>query len=421
VFKEDPSQMRGILELKPNHCILKSIIMLRTTILTAALVLGLVVYSRGQEGVTGDFTLKLNAENRFFIHEGLYEGQQQNYLSVAAQPEYTIRWHDDKFLFKASLFGRIDQHDSRRTHADIRELYWQMALGNHEFSIGIEKIFWGVAEAEHLVNVINQIDVVESFDGEEKLGQPMMHYSYLSPWGTFSFFFMPYFRKPVYPGKEGRLRTPFVIDDDMIAFESGREEYRPDVAFRWSHYVGKFDFGVSHFYGTSRQPLVNDLDDFRPVFAIVNQTGLDIQATTGPVLWKLESIYNNNNTIDYTALDVGFEYTLGNVNGNGLDIGLLGEYLYDSRDELALSSMQNDLFVGTRLAFNNAQGTQLLAGAIIDLDHSTQLFSVEASQRIGESWKVELEGRFFGHVSDREFVYFMRSDSFIKISLSKYF
>lgn len=395
--------------------------MLPKTILTVALVAGLVAFSRGQEGVTGDFTLKLNAEDRFFVHEGLYKGQKQNYLSVAAQPEYTIRWHDGKFLFKASLFGRIDQHDLRRTHADIRELYLQMALGNHELSIGIEKVFWGVTEAEHLVNVINQTDIVEGFDGEEKLGQPMMNYSYLSALGTFSFYFMPYFRKPVYPGREGRLRTPFVIDDDMIAFESAREEYRPDVAFRWSHYVGKFDFGVSHFYGTSRQPLVEDLENFQPIFAIVNQTGLDIQATTGPVLWKFESIFNNNNTIDYTALDVGFEYTLANVNSNGLDIGLLGEYLYDSRDELALSSMQNDLFVGTRLAFNNAQSTQLLAGAIIDLDHNTRLFSVEASRRMGESWKVELEGRFFSHVSSREFIHFNREDSFIKIAVNKYF
>jgi hypothetical protein len=107
--------------------------------------------------------------------------------------------------------------------------------------------------------------------------------------------------------------------------------------------------------------------------------------------------------------------------GNGLDIGLLSEYLYDSRDELAFNSMQNDLFFGARFAFNNMQDTQILAGTIIDLEHSTKLFSVEASQRIKESWTIELEGRFFSDVSNDEFIYFLRQDSFIRLGINKYF
>ena len=378
-------------------------------------------HGNAQEKSSHDFTLKLNAESRFFLTQGLYEGQKRNYLSFAAQPEYTLKWNEDKFLFKATLFGRYDQHDSRRTHGDIRELYWQMVQNNHELSIGIKKIFWGVTESAHIVNVINQTDIIESFDGDEKLGQPMVHYSYQSKIGTFDYFFMPYFRKPTFPGEHGRLRTPFLINKSMIAFESSKEEYRPDVAFRWSHYIGKFDFGFSHFYGTSRQPLVESLENFQPVFAIVNQTGLDLQATTGPILWKLESIYNSNSVKDYTALAAGFEYTFGNVNRKGLDIGLLGEYLYDSRNKLALTSLQNDLFAGTRLAFNNAQDSQVLAGFIYDLEHSTCLFSIEASQRIKESWKVEVEGRFFENVSSAEFLYFLRKDSFLKVAINKYF
>jgi hypothetical protein len=373
-----------------------------------------------QDKSTGEFTMKLGVEDRFFLNNGLYEGQKRNYLSIAAEPEYSFKWNEKKSLAKATLFGRYDQYDTRRTHFDIRELYWQRVQNNHEISIGIKKIFWGVTESAHIVNVINQPDIVESFDGEEKLGQPMIHYSYQSKKGTFDFFYMPYFRKPTFPGKHGRLRTPFLIDKSMIAFESSMEEYRPDVAVRWSHYIGKFDFGLSHFYGTSRQPLIESLENFRPVFAIVNQTGLDLQATTGPILWKLESIYNANHVTNYTALAAGFEYTFGNVNRKGLDIGLLGEYLYDSRDALALTSLQNDVFGGTRFAFNNTQDSQILAGAIFDLERKTWLYSVEASQRIKESWKIELEGRFFGNVSEREFIYFIRKDSFLKLAVNKY-
>lgn len=377
--------------------------------------------SYSQEKNYSDFSLKLSAEDRFFFKEGLYEGQKRNYLSVSAQPEYTVQWDDEKFLFKVTLFGRWDQHDQRRTHADIRELYWQMVKSNHELSIGLKKIFWGVTESAHLVNIINQTDVVESFDGEEKLGQPMIHYSYQSNVGTFDLFYMQYFRKPKFPGKNGRLRTPFLITDDLIQFESDLEEYRPEVAFRWSHYIGKFDFGISHFYGTSRQPLIKDLEDFQPIFAVINQTGVDVQATTGPVLWKAEAIFNRNDILNFTALAAGFEYTFGNVNGKGLDIGMLGEYLYDSRDNLSLNSLQNDIFAGTRFAFNNTQDTQLLAGVIVDLQRNTQLASIEANQRLGESWKVELEGRFFINASKKEFIYFMRDDSFMRLVINKYF
>ena len=121
------------------------------------------------------------------------------------------------------------------------------------------------------------------------------------------------------------------------------------------------------------------------------------------------------------ALVGGVEYTFGNVANKGIDIGILGEYLYDSRGMMALSSMQNDVFFGTRLAFNDIQDTQILAGGIIDLDHSTRLWSMEASRRIKDSWRAELEMRLFQNVSDQEFVYVIRNDSFLQFSLFKYF
>lgn len=379
------------------------------------------VYTWAQEKPYQDFSADVELEERFFFNEGLYEGQKQNYLSIALKPEYFVEWNNGRSSFKVALFGRYDQYDENRTHADIRELYWRLVRDNQELSVGLKEIYWGVTESAHLVNVINQTDVVESFDGEAKLGQPMIHYSVVKNFGTFDAFIMPYFRTPVFPGEEGRLRTPFLIDADDIPFESDMEEFHPDVTFRWSHFFGMFDVGLSHFYGTSRQPLIKQGEAFELQFALVNQTGLDLQATTGPVLWKLETIYNSNDIKDYTALAAGFEYTFGNVGGKGLDIGLLGEYLYDSRDELAFNSLQNDVFTGIRLAFNDMSDSQLLAGAIIDFQKGSQLISVEGSRRFGETWTIELEGRFFKNVSDEEFIYFMRRDSFLRLVVSKYF
>lgn len=372
-----------------------------------------------------EFSLELKSEYRYFFEDGLYPGQKDHYPSLAIEPELFLEWDDGKQLFKFTGFARWDAQDSRRTHWDIRELYWQKVANNWELSIGLKKIFWGVTESVHLVDIINQTDAIESFDGEQKLGQPMVHFSYLSSFGTFDFFGMPYTRKRQFPGEKGRFRFPFDVERDDIGFQNtDLEEYYPSFALRWSHAVGIFDMGLSHYYGVGREPLflpIGDGSTFNLFYPIIHQTGLDLQATTGPWIWKLESILRFNEFQDVFALAGGFEYTFGNIGGSGLDIGLLGEYLYDDRGELAFGGLNNDIFIGSRLAFNDTQSTEILFGGIFDLERSTKLFSIEANRRIGESWKLTLETRILTAVSSAELTSFFQNDSFFQLSLSKFF
>ena len=87
-----------------------------------------------------------------------------------------------------------------------------------------------------------------------------------------------------------------------------------------------------------------------------------------------------------------------------------------------LNGMQNDVFYGMRIAFNDISDTSFLAGAIYDMDTATQLYSVEGSRRFANSVVVTLEGRIFSGVSDKErFLSYFKQDSFFSISLSKYF
>lgn len=374
-----------------------------------------------------DFSLEVNAENRFYVFEPLYNGQERNYLSAAIQPEYLIESSNGKHSFKVNLFARVDQYDDNRTHADVRELYYQYVASKWELSVGVKKVYWGVIEAIHLVDIINQTDQVESFDGEQKLGQPMLHFSYLSNIGTFDVFYLPYARKRQFPARGGRLRFPAlngeIVDRDNFDIDSDIEEFHPSAAIRWSHYFGPVDIGVSNFYGVGREPLFTGLGTANPSFfyPIINQTGFDIQATTGAFLWKFESIYRYAEQQDFAALAVGAEYTFSNIKNKGIDIGVITEYLYDERGDLAISNMDNDIFMGARIALNDVQSTEFLAGAIIDIYKSTTFYSVEASRRLGNSWKVEVEARFFQDVSTRDFAYFFRDDDFVQLKLSKFF
>ena len=379
--------------------------------------------------VEKEFELELEAEYRYFFDDASFPNQKDHFPAFSIQPEYSIQWNGGRESINAIGFFRLDRDDAR-THGDIRELYYQKAKGNWELSIGAKKIYWGVAESNHLVDIINQTDQVETFDGEQKLGQPMVQYTYVTnKYGTFDFFYLPFHRRRTFAGKYGRLRFGDVIENDDLNYESGANEFRQDLAFRWSHYIGIADFAISHFYGNGREPLFVFLPDgsIDPFYPVINQTGLELQLTHGAFLWKFEGINrtSDNRAIekaqDFMAIAAGLEYTFGNIDGNGLDIGLLGEYLYDERDEFALTALQNDVFFGSRIAFNDSHDTSILFGGIADLDKNTKIFSMEASRRVASSWTAEIEGRFFADVDEDELIFSQfQQDSFLRISISKY-
>ncbi len=101
-----------------------------------------------------------------------------------------------------------------------RELSWQLVSRSWELRIGVRKVFWGVAESQQLVDIINQTDLVENVDGEDKLGQPMVNIALIRSWGTVDFFLLPWFRERTFPGQVGRLRFAQPVDTDNPAYES---------------------------------------------------------------------------------------------------------------------------------------------------------------------------------------------------------
>ncbi len=127
----------------------------------------------------------------------------------------------------------------------------------------------------------------------------------------------------------------------------------------------------------------------------------------------------------FGALVAGFEYTFYQINESAADLGVLFEYLHDGRDADITTTpptvFDDDIFIGTRLALNDIQNTSVLAGGIIDFDDQSTIFFVEAERRIGENWKLEVEGRFFINTKDNVSLSNFENDSFVTISLDRYF
>jgi len=375
----------------------------------------------------GELSGYLAVEGRHFFEQPLDPRQAHDSLSLAVEPQYHVKWDDGNQGFTFKPFARWDQRDSERTHFDIRELEWVLARQEWELRLGVRKLFWGVTESVHLVDIINQTDLVENPDGEEKLGQPMVNLALIRDWGTLDLFVMPWFRERTFPGVHGRLRTRLPVDTDQARYEEGAGRHELDWALRWSHYIGNLDIGLSHFSGTSRDPVfelgLNAVSQpvLVPVYHHIDQTGLDGQYVHGDTLWKLEVIRRVGHGEDFIASAGGFEHTLYGVFDSAADLGLLAEYLYGNQDDSSVIAFENDLFLGLRLALNDAQSTEVLFGIIKDLDDSALIYNLEASRRLGDSWRLSVEGRFFSHIQPEDPQYDVRNDDYLQVELGWYF
>jgi hypothetical protein len=369
----------------------------------------------------------MSAEVRLFANDPLYPEQERNNGSLAFAPEYYHEWPTgSSFIF--SPFLRIDSADSERTHPDIRELNFLLLGDTWELRLGIGKVFWGVTEFVHLVDIINQTDLVEDLRGEDKLGQPMVHLSVPNQWGVLDLFALPYFRERTFPGGDGRLRPPVVVDTDNPVFESGAEEKHFDFAIRYSQVFDFFDFGIYYFKGTNRDPILLPAINLEgqpvllPFYQLMDQVGIDLQLAAGNWLWKLEALNQDNATKKYFSATGGFEYTLVGVGSTMMDLGLIAEFAYDDRDEEAVTSFENDLLGGLRLGVNDAAGTEILAGLSYDLDSRGNVLRVEASRRITDTLKIFLEGWAFFDIGPGDpSLYSIRDDDFIRLQLFYYF
>jgi len=375
----------------------------------------------------------VEGEFRYFPRNPSFSGQRDQSASFAIQPEY---YHElesgSSFTFVP--FFRLDSADDERTHADVRELTFLWLHDDFELRLGVRKVFWGVTEVLHLVDVINQTDLVENFDGEQKLGQPMVNLSLARDWGTLDFFVLPFFRERTFPGQKGRLRFNLVVDTDQAQYESAAEEWHTDWAARYSHTLGDWDFGVYYFIGTSRDPSFTPGMDaagrpvILPVYQQIQQTGLDVSYVFGNWLWKLEAIYRKGqgdrrglSANDYVAATGGFEYTFTGIFETQMDLGVVGEYLFDERKDFALTPFENDIAAALRLSVNDSASSEFLFGWVQDIDTDARFIFLEASRRLGDQWTLELELRTFLDQPPPAFLFALRNDDLMQLVLQYYF
>ena len=372
--------------------------------------------------LTGEASL----EARGFANAPLYAGQDRNDGSLVLVPEFYVELGPGGIIFEP--FARFDLADSERTHYDVRTLSWEGAVGDWEFNLGMGRVFWGVTESQHLVDIVNQTDFVENPDGEDKLGQPMINIGRVTNYGVFEVFVLPGFRERTFAGSEGRLRPGLVVDTEAASYESDDGSRHVDFAARWSHFIGAFDVGASWFRGTNREPRIlveggaDSPTGLMPFYDIAQQFGVDVQWTRDAWLWKLETITRRTDFDGrFWAFTAGLEYTLYQLLGSDADLGLITEYWRDDRGDAAPTAFQDDVFVGGRLAMNDVAGSELLFGGIVDRSNGGRFLNVEGSRRLTNNWTVDLQVRAFMGFESGDFLYDLRRDDYMLVAFRRFF
>jgi len=374
-----------------------------------------------------EFSGNVAVEAVTFPEEAKFDEQFDQNTTLSFQPKWDGEWNDGDDLWSVELFMRADDKDEEREHADIRELLWLHLDGDNEWRVGVNTMFWGVTESQHLVDVINQIDGVEGIDGEDKLGQPMIHLKRYQDWGVVDLLVLPGFRERTFQEQEGRLRTPLVVDTDQAEYESSQEDSHIDYALRFSQTYGDLDLGFSWFKGTSRDALLlpgldGDGDPVLiPFYEQMAQLGVDAQLIYEDWIWRLEFIRREAESNDYNAYTAGFEYTFYAIMQSTVDLGVLIEYSADDRPEGEAGTFDNDVFLGGRFAFNDAQSSEILAGFIIDTDNQSRSFRVEGNRRFGASWKGTLELQTFTNIDADDVLAVFEKDDFLLLEMAYYF
>jgi hypothetical protein len=348
-------------------------------------------------------------------------------LTLSFKPKWDGDWNDGDDLWSVELFMRADDKDSGREHADIREALWLHVDGDNEWRVGINTMFWGVTESQHLVDVINQIDQVEGIDGEDKLGQPMIHLKRYQDWGVVDFLLLAGFRERSFQAQEGRLRAPLVVDTDQAGYESSDEQQHIDYALRFSQTYGDLDLGVSWFDGTNRDPVFlpgidsNGDPVLTPYYEQMTQLGVDAQLIYEDWIWRLEFIRRVADSNDFNAYTAGFEYTFFQILDSETDLGALVEYSHDDRPEGEAGAFDDDVFVGGRFAFNDAQSSEILAGFVIDSDNQSRSFRVEGNRRFGDNWKATLELQTFSNIDAEDVLAAFANDDFLLLEMAYFY
>ena len=361
----------------------------------------------------------------------------QSYITVndakhkqnfTAYQELELKYTYEDLTLYSKLYAQEDSYDfssddakkNERTFARLDELYFKYDFADDMLSGGKSIKYWGALEVRNIVDGFNPRDFRTDMFDSQKLGVYNLSYSHYTESGEISaivkfneedqpmaaypyaYYFFPSFVS--YDGEVKENASAYELSYYLSYTGSTDTEYALDYAFIYQY---GYD---SQRYSTTDTP--ENLDPTKPTFAqptefkqyayLTNKFMTYNTLVVGATLIKLEALYaivdDNAYIGDYSHVALGVEHTLENFLGSEAGLGLIAEYYrYDTYEDdkytdLELfETMQNDLFLGLRYSFNNANDTSLIGGVIADVEYDEQSYYMNFDTRAYDSFKVGID------------------------------
>ena len=366
-----------------------------------------------------EFTGRIGVEAESFRPRWTLPTSNKKSASVILEPQLYIE-NDAGSSFNFSALYRHDGSNPKRRVADIREAYFltfgEFDESEWELRAGIDKVFWGVTESTNIVNIINQLDLQEDPFEKERLGQPLVQYTWVADAGIAEFFVLPYHRKRTVLDLDGSPVSPLPVDNSDPLYETKEKEQHIDFAARYSRNIGIVDFAITGFSGTNRKPSLRPNNpntllatSVQQYYERITQVGLEMQAILESSILKLEGIRRKGalNSMfveeDYSAFTIGGERTFNGVFDSDSDVSVYAEWLYDSRGERSTEELQDDLFLAMRWGLNDTQNTEFVLAYVKDRqDDANATISAEFNRRLTDA--LSLEVKYFDVSKVRPFI-----------------
>ena len=369
-----------------------------------------------------DVSGHLDLDSQFY----LTKADDKNANSFTASQTLELTYTHDDLTISSKLYAQeayydfaSDSDNTERTFARLDELYVQYDFENDAIKVGKSIEFWGSLELRNISDGFNPSEFRDDLFSTNKLGVWNMTYSHYTQTGEISlivkldeqeqkmaaspyvYYFFPKFvtydgalktqdyvnRPSLYLKYSGSTDTEYALDYSVV-FENGYDSQRyfstntPDNLDRTNQSFGQPTSFVQNAY------IVNKILTYDTL--VVNAT-----------LFKLEALYakvdEDKNVGDYSHIALGVEHTLENFYESAA-LGLIAEYYrYDTfeddkyNDLELFETMQDDLFIGARYSFNNANDSRLVGGGVFDLEYDEQVYYLKGESRFADSFKVSLD------------------------------
>jgi hypothetical protein len=328
----------------------------------------------------------IGGEMRIYPDAPLFPDQDPDDVQASATATLNASADVGEARFDVELFGRFAPDAARELSGDVRQAFVRLQRDKAEWKLGVLSETWGVLEAWNPVDIINQRDLVEDFQGDVKLGQPGMLMTYQLEGATLSFFGTAVARERRFARREDRFRVlpASIVDEDL---EDGR--WAPTGAIRAEVPVNALNLGLSQFLGTAREPILSPivgaggLEGFRAFYGRISQTSIDAEYVVGDSVLKAELIHQRGDARPFWGGGIGIETSFSKFGGGLGDLTLYAEAYADSRDDDApLTPFQRDVFVGARYSFNDTGDTLLELRHTYDLEWRSSLLELRANRRL---------------------------------------